>query len=991
MKQIIKTMKRKFVIDEEISFLNEHDILKTQVYADSLVKIIKNTPQDKVFTIGLFGSWGSGKSSIIKTTKDIIEQEDNKVKFITYDAWKYVNDSFRRMFLLKIQQELKQGQTEEMQRFYQSESVESEPKTYMSTNGLAMLFLGLLTFLLIVWCFPIEFEMKAPIFSGITLVGLLVTIWSGIFQKLKIQINKPIIFAPEQFEDCFREMISKALKNRNFINRVYTKTKDYVTIGECSIINLDKLVIVIDNIDRCHNEMAYQLLTDIKTFLSDEKLNVVFIIPVDNEALKRNLFLKNDCNNEKEEFLRKFFNVTLRIKPHQTMELNSYARELNNRNELGFNADTLALCSKEFATNPRRIIQLFNNLSSELCQYSSEFIEKNESVVCAILILREEYPDYYKKILDNPYLFKNCKIENNEKDEKVKSFIMFVGPIAKRVEIKDLLKILTNSDAVFNAIPEEVRKFIDSYDVDGTKKHINLKQELKDDIFAYIRKNVEDDIKSNSEVQIINSLEFISTLSVTLEIEQVFLKEIDLLYQPYYVNLLKQIDKNKLVNICRFALMLDNNGFKDLKEHIIQYVTNIGKENEDIDEYFSKAVFTVFNTDDDSKLLSKFATKLFNKIDIYTDIQYSDSQFNFLFSEELVQAHIAVITIGNNKETEKLLWLFKHKKNIKEASYSLFFNKIKELVGTTTNKEKSNILVYIKYVVKFLCLVENERIKKFDELEAINQNLEVRKISYNSVYIIDEYKGDAENLHLIIDYFMHIYRISNGVITVNQANRICLHDKEYVYPKLIDLLQQGYELKPFHNAIMSDNNYSLSYLIPLTENCLLLKDDKEQFVIATGVIKNKLSSLLDNIKNVEVQKLIERLIIDYSLKEWVTENIINRKAQYINELPISLLNLAINSFSEETAVSYENNMDFLAVIALKGSVDQKNELVKILTENVNKKKYINETFNIFETIELEKDYNKRMICSVLQSYKAGNKTTDGRVDKLIEKFDIDSL
>ena len=142
-------MKRKFVIDEEISFVNEHDILKTQVYANSLVKIIKNTPQDKVFTIGLFGSWGSGKSSIIKTTKDIIEQEDNKVKFITYDAWKYVNDSFRRMFLLKIQQELKQGQTEEMQRFYQSESVESEPKTYISTNGLAMLFLGLLTFLLI--------------------------------------------------------------------------------------------------------------------------------------------------------------------------------------------------------------------------------------------------------------------------------------------------------------------------------------------------------------------------------------------------------------------------------------------------------------------------------------------------------------------------------------------------------------------------------------------------------------------------------------------------------------------------------------------------------------------------------------------------------------------------------------------------------------------------------------------------------------------------
>ena len=103
------------------------------------MKIIKNTPQDKVFTIGLFGSWGSGKSSIIKTTKDTIEAEDDKVKFITYDAWKYVNDSFRRMFLLKIQQELKQGQTEAMQRFYQSESVETDPKVSISPNGLLTL------------------------------------------------------------------------------------------------------------------------------------------------------------------------------------------------------------------------------------------------------------------------------------------------------------------------------------------------------------------------------------------------------------------------------------------------------------------------------------------------------------------------------------------------------------------------------------------------------------------------------------------------------------------------------------------------------------------------------------------------------------------------------------------------------------------------------------------------------------------------------------
>ena len=203
-------MERKFIVDEEISFVNNDYILKTGVYADSLVKIISNTPHDKVFTIGLFGSWGSGKSSIIKTAKDKIEKENKRVKFITYDAWKYVNDSFRRMFLLKVQQELKQGQTEVMQRFYQSESVEAEPKTYISTNGLVLLILALLVFLIIIQVMPISFEMKVPVISGFSLIGLLVTVFSGIFQKLKIQINKPIIFAPEQFEECFRDMVLKA-------------------------------------------------------------------------------------------------------------------------------------------------------------------------------------------------------------------------------------------------------------------------------------------------------------------------------------------------------------------------------------------------------------------------------------------------------------------------------------------------------------------------------------------------------------------------------------------------------------------------------------------------------------------------------------------------------------------------------------------------------------------------------------------------------------
>jgi len=100
-------MKRNFIVDEEIN-LNENDLLNTKKYATTLSKIVLNSPLNNVFTIGLFGGWGSGKSSITKTVQTELEQLDKlKIKFIKYDAWKYANDSFRRMLLLQIQESLK--------------------------------------------------------------------------------------------------------------------------------------------------------------------------------------------------------------------------------------------------------------------------------------------------------------------------------------------------------------------------------------------------------------------------------------------------------------------------------------------------------------------------------------------------------------------------------------------------------------------------------------------------------------------------------------------------------------------------------------------------------------------------------------------------------------------------------------------------------------------------------------------------------------------
>lgn len=73
-----------------------------------------------------------------------------------------------------------------------------------------------------------------------------------------------------------------------------------------SIKNLDKLVIIIDNMDRWTDDVVYNLLTDIKTFLSLEPLNIIFIIPIDDESLIKHIFSKNNKDNPYKEKKRIF-------------------------------------------------------------------------------------------------------------------------------------------------------------------------------------------------------------------------------------------------------------------------------------------------------------------------------------------------------------------------------------------------------------------------------------------------------------------------------------------------------------------------------------------------------------------------------------------------------------------------------------------------------------------------------------------------------------
>ena len=116
-------MTLEYIIDKKID-LNQEDLLGTKVYADTIESIIiENLNKPESLSIGIFGEWGSGKSSILSTLESKFIKNEG-IKYIEYDAWKHSEDSFKRSFLeYLVKDALKLTPTHNFNRLYDTTSV----------------------------------------------------------------------------------------------------------------------------------------------------------------------------------------------------------------------------------------------------------------------------------------------------------------------------------------------------------------------------------------------------------------------------------------------------------------------------------------------------------------------------------------------------------------------------------------------------------------------------------------------------------------------------------------------------------------------------------------------------------------------------------------------------------------------------------------------------------------------------------------------------
>ncbi len=480
-----------FIPDEEIN-LNDKDLLETKRYANTIKEMILSSREG--YTIGLFGKWGTGKSSIVKTVKEELEHKkdkgNQKFKFIVYDAWKYSGDSFKKIFLLKLQNFLNPDDLDENYDLYQDKTVEITDKEFTIKSIIKnIVTLALIPVMLLVSIYyllkliGIELNITLGDVTIFTLIPIVILIVykvidnsSNIYKKT-IKHNK--FFAPEQFEHSIKELLNKLLNGNS---------SDLLISGK-----FDKIVIVIDNIDRCDSEKSYELLTNVKNFLSNQN-GVILLVPIDDELLMKNLIIRNNINEENinssikesKEFLDRFFNVAINIKYFKDIDLFTYINKLNMIYSLGLNPHTVDIIAKEYAANPRRIIKILNNLMVELkfveSKTSNRFVENNQSLITILLIIREEWLDLYSRIGNYPYKIKQLKYYIGDEQQ---IFFHRVGRIIEQSDIFIVEKIIRNIDSA-SLVSQELIDLINNLDYVNLNIYLNNNPEFFDDMIIYL-------------------------------------------------------------------------------------------------------------------------------------------------------------------------------------------------------------------------------------------------------------------------------------------------------------------------------------------------------------------------------------------------------------------------------------------------------------------------------------------------------------------------
>jgi hypothetical protein len=311
----------------------DHDRLGHRDVVDELEQLVCAT--EVPASIALYGPWGSGKSSLANLLRE--RMGSRKIPFARFDAFKYAEAPMRRLFLSQVARELgvtgdpsnpedKEAEKEKYESGLYTEvsyntvtlpdaKVRRLVYVFLCVVGLGVLAIaGVLALVAIAldgpWSHAYSELLLAALPAGAIAAALIASVAAFANQTLPVNRKRSSPSSEEEFERLFRDLVKE--------------------------VNAERIVIFIDELDRCSSREVVGTLETIRTFL--EVKPCVVIVAADQQVLERALRRqarqetpfdsRNPYYSSGSAYLDKIFNFQVALPPLRSRRLSDFALEL---------------------------------------------------------------------------------------------------------------------------------------------------------------------------------------------------------------------------------------------------------------------------------------------------------------------------------------------------------------------------------------------------------------------------------------------------------------------------------------------------------------------------------------------------------------------------------------------------------------------------------------------------------------------------------------
>jgi formylglycine-generating enzyme required for sulfatase activity len=444
------------------------DALDFAPYVDALAEILLDPATRTPLTLGIFGSWGSGKTSLMTMLRHRVARSDEATatpthRTVWFNAWKYHHESaLWRALLLVLLDDL-------------ARLLDSDPPADREAAKVRLAHLRRALYQDVAWTekgavrpdWTQALTAGAGLAFNLILSGVGLGLAKEVVETAREALGEgaPVSRLSELAQAFKREELSHTQAQLRSLEQFQRNFAELVALllGE----QQRRLVVFVDDLDRCVPERAIQVLEAIKLFL--DVRGCVFVLGLDDEAVEAAVRTRYRGEVKAREYLEKIVQLPFILPPIEDDAMLHYVESL---------APALPdpRCAQVFAQglrpNPRQVKRTLNIylLLSRLVDKRADLRRAITPVRLAKLVaIQHAHPEFYDLLRLSPrYLPELARHLRRARDPRAPeeeaagpALPEALVPFAAEPGLRRLLGLFEAEDARFDGLkPLEVRSYI---------------------------------------------------------------------------------------------------------------------------------------------------------------------------------------------------------------------------------------------------------------------------------------------------------------------------------------------------------------------------------------------------------------------------------------------------------------------------------------------------------------------------------------------------